>query len=305
MSLSHEDNLKNIRNISTNIKEVFKFNDERKANIEDQEALLEKEISDRSRILGNSTIASEKLSTVLKDYNHWISDLKQRNREQADLQTKINSIEYELKLKREEKDRIDLKSAQSFLVKTRTILRDVETILLETKELKFSEFVEKLQIKSNHYFQKINVNAFTGSIVFIKRKNTRGKIFVDVELQENGQSFFAPNQSLLTSMHISILFAISEIASETREEKYPMIFDAPTSSFGENKSSEFLNMIYNTNNQKILLIKDFISTDTNSDNLSIKPDFYKVKRDKAFWLKLERPFDPLNLKTIETKIIAI
>jgi DNA sulfur modification protein DndD len=45
-------------------------------------------------------------------------------------------------------------------------------------------------------------------------------------------------------MHISILFAISELASENREESYPMIFDAPTSSFGETKSAEFLNLIY-------------------------------------------------------------
>ena len=33
-----------------------------------------------------------------------------------------------------------------------------------------------------------------------------------------------------------------------------MIFDAPTSSFGENKSSEFLNLIFETNNQKILFV---------------------------------------------------
>ncbi len=305
MSVAHEDNLKNLRNVSTNIKELFQFNEERKANIEEQETLLEKEINERAKILGNSSLAAEKLSTVLKDYNHWISDLKQRNREHSDLQTKIASIDAELKIKRDEKDKIDLKSAQSFLVKTRAILRDIETIFNDTKELKFTEFVEKLQETSNQYFQKINVNAFTGNIVFLKRKNSSGKIIVDVELQENDQPFFAPNQSLLTSMHISVLFAISEIATETREENYPMIFDAPTSSFGENKSSEFLNLIYETNNQKILLIKDFLVNDKASKTLSIKPEFENIKRDKAFWLKLERPFDPLNLKTIETKIIAL
>ena len=84
-----------------------------------------------------------------------------------------------------------------------------------------------------------------------------------------------------------------------------MIFDAPTSSFGENKSSEFLNLIYETNNQKILLIKDFLVNDKASKTLSIKPEFENIKRDKAFWLKLDRPFDPLNLKTIETKIITL
>lgn len=305
MSLAHEDNLKSLRTVSTNIKELFKFNEERKSDIEEQKSLLEKEVNERAKILGNSNLAAEKLSTVLKDYNNWISDLKQRNREHSDLQIRIAAIDADLKLKRDEKDRIDLKSAQLFLVKTRAILRDIETIFNDTKELKFTEFVDKLQDTSNQYFQKINVNAFTGNIVFLQRKTSNGKFIVDVELQENGQPFFAPNQSLLTSMHISVLFAISEIATENREEKYPMIFDAPTSSFGENKSSEFLNLIYETNNQKILLIKDFLVNDKASKTLSVKPEFENIKRDKAFWLKLERPFDALNLKTIETKIITL
>jgi DNA sulfur modification protein DndD len=131
------------------------------------------------------------------------------------------------------------------------------------------------------------------------------KIVVDIELQEDGRIFYKPNQSLLTSMHISILFAISELASETREEKYPMIYDAPTSSFGENKSAEFLNLIYETHNQKILLIKDFLATDKETKALSIKKEFDNVKRNKAFWVKLERPFDPQNLKTINTQVITL
>ena len=79
----------------------------------------------------------------------------------------------------------------------------------------------------------------------------------------------------------------------------------PTSSFGENKSAEFLNLIYETQNQKILLIKDFLVTDKKAKTLSIKKEFDNVKRNKAFWVKLKRPFDPQNLKTINTQVIAL
>jgi DNA sulfur modification protein DndD len=106
-------------------------------------------------------------------------------------------------------------------------------------------------------------------------------------------------------MHISILFAISQLVSEIKEENFPMIFDAPTSSFGENKTAQFLNLIYNTGNQKILLIKDFLQTDKQSKTLSIKKEFDQVKRNRAFWVKLERPFDPYNLKTINTQVITL
>ena len=162
----------------------------------------------------------------------------------------------------------------------------------------------KLETKSNNIFKQINIDAFTGTIVFTRR-NKVNRTIVEVELQEDGRTFYKPNQSLLTSMHISILFAISELASEIKEENFPMIFDAPTSSFGENKTAQFLNLIFETENQKILLIKDFLHTDKATKTLSIKKEFENVRRHKAFWVKLERPFDANNLKTINSQVITL
>jgi DNA sulfur modification protein DndD len=304
LCLSHEDNLKNLRLIRTKIKELFEFNDERKKDIAELNEQLEKEKSEREQILGNSSLAEEKLIDVLKNYNAWQRDLKVRNQEQIEYTTKIKNINEGLRVKRDEKDKIDTSSANSFLIKTRNILRDIEKVFNDTKEKKFDDFIIKLQTKSNNFFKTINIDAFTGTIVF-RRRNKTNRTIVEVDLQEDGRTFYKPNQSLLTSMHISILFAISELASEIKEENFPMIFDAPTSSFGENKTAQFLNLIFETENQKILLIKDFLHTDKVSKNLSIKKEFENVRRDKAFWVKLERPFDPINLKTINTQVITL
>lgn len=304
LSISHEDNIKKLRLIRTKIKELFEFNDDRKKEIEVLNEKLENEKSEREKIVGNSGVGADKLSDVLKNYNAWQRDLKNSNQEQIDYTTKLKSLEYELKVKKEEKDKIDTSSANSFLIKTRNILRDIETIFIDTKEKKFDEFIEKLQTKSNNFFKTINIDAFTGTIVFTKR-NKVNRTIVKVELQEDGRTFYKPNQSLLTSMHISILFAISELASEIQEENFPMIFDAPTSSFGENKTSQFLNLIFETENQKILLIKDFLHTDKVTKTLSIKKEFESVRRNKAFWVKLERPFDANNLKTINSQVITL
>ena len=167
LSISHEDNLKNLRLIRTKIKDLFEFNDERKKDIEELKEQLDKEKTERDRILGNSSIAEEKLIDVLKNYNSWQRDLKNRNQDQVDYTTKLKSLESELKAKKEEKDKIDTSSASSFLIKTRNILRDIETIFIDTKEKKFDEFIEKLQTKSNNFFKTINIDAFTGTIVFI------------------------------------------------------------------------------------------------------------------------------------------
>ncbi|REA58217.1 hypothetical protein DSL64_21665 [Dyadobacter luteus] len=304
LSISHEDNLKNLRLIRSRIEDLFKFNIDRKKDIEDLTEQLEREITERERILGNSSIAEEKLSDVLRNYNAWHRDLKVRNQEQVNYTTQIENIESKLREKKEEKDKIDTNSANEFLIKTRDILRDIELIFTQTKDKKFDDFIDKLQNKSNIFFKTINVDSFTGMIVFAKR-NKVNRTIVEVELREADRTFYKPNQSLLTSMHISILFAISELATEIKEENFPMIFDAPTSSFGENKTAQFLNLIFETRSQKVLLIKDFLQTDKLTRALSIKKEFENVRRDKAFWVKLERPFDSNNLKTINSQVITL
>ncbi len=304
LSISHEDNLKNLRLIRTKIKELFEFNEARKKDLAELNEQLLNEKIEREKIIGKSNIAEEKLIDVLKNYNTWQKDLTNKNIEKVDYASKLEKLNAEIDKITERKDNIDTQSANSFEIQTRNILRDIETIFIDTKKKKFDEFIDKLQIKSNIFFKKINIDAFTGTIVFIPR-NKINRTIVELELQEDGRTFYKPNQSLLTSMHISILFAISELASEIKEENFPMIFDAPTSSFGENKTAQFLNLIFETENQKILLIKDFLYTDKATKTLSIKKEFENVRRDKAFWVKLERPFDPNNLKTINSQVIPV
>lgn len=304
LSVSHEDNLASLRGVRENIKDLFEFNSDRKKDLEELEEKHANELAEREKIIGSSSIGGEKLVSVLKNYNAWQRDLKGYNKDLVEYKKQIRDIENDLKQKKAEKDAIDIKSANAFLIKTRDILRDVETIFKSTKESKFDEFIEMLQAKSNEIFERINVESFTGTIIF-RKKTVGGKTTIVIELQEDGRTFHKPNQSLLTSMHISILFAISALATELREESYPMIFDAPTSSFGETKSAEFLNLIHETGHQKLLLIKDFLVLDGKTKKLSVKKEFSKVKRDKAFWIQLERPFDKKNLKTLNTQVITL
>lgn len=300
----HEDGLRDLREVKKDIKDLFEFNEKRKEDIVQYEKDLEKEKEERDKILGDSKLKEDDLVAVLKNYNSWQEDLTIKNKVLLREERSLNEIKAELRSKKAEKDKIDLESANNFLVKTREILRDIKTIFKDTKAQKFDEFIQRLQNKSNEFFGRINVDSFTGTIVFTKQKR-KDKVTIDVELEENGRIFYKPNTSLLTSMHISILFAISELASEAREEKYPLIFDAPTSSFGDNKTTEFLNLIYETGNQKILLLKDFLATSTSNKSLEIQKDFEDVKRDKAFWIRLERPFDSKDLTTINTEVISL
>lgn len=57
-----------------------------------------------------------------------------------------------------------------------------------------------------------------------------------------------PSGSQETIKYISVLFAISDFTHQKRDEDYPLIFDAATSSFGEAKEQDFYNVIDNIKN---------------------------------------------------------
>ncbi|MBP7508992.1 MAG: AAA family ATPase [Prolixibacteraceae bacterium] len=305
LAVSHEDNLSKLRSVKRTIRDLFDFNKKRREELESLQQKLNIEISEREKVIGSSSLGAEKLGSVLKNYNGWQRDLTNKNKELTDYKKQLKEIDEKLKQKKTEKDAIDTQNVNTFLLKTREVLRDIEEIFNSTKQKKFDEFIQILQKKSNSIFERINIEAFTGTIVFNK-KTIAGKDIVKIELQESdGRIFHLPNQSLLTSMHISILLAISELAAEYSEESYPMIFDAPTSSFGETKTSQFLNLIYENTNQKILLIKDFLVLNEKTNKLEIKKEFSGVKRNKAFWICLERPFNKKNLSTLNTQVIVL
>lgn len=304
LGTNHEESLKDLKNIKSHIKDRFQFNQDRLLDIQNLQTQLDDEKEERRKLLGQSSVGEDGLADLFKNYSSWQKDLSDRKDDYRKWDERIKELEKELRQQKADKNKLDVSEGNKFLINTRDILVDIETIFNDTKEKNFDIFIQDLQSKSNAIFKRINIDAFTGTILFSKRSE-RNKTVIDIELQEGNRTFHMPNQSLETSMHISILFAISELAQNRDDEMYPMIFDAPTSSFGENKTSQFLNLINETDNQKILLIKDFLKTDSVTKQLTVKPEFEKVQRSKAFWVKLERPFDSNDLTTINSNVITL
>jgi DNA sulfur modification protein DndD len=305
LATNHDTSILKFRSVIPEIQDKFEFNKSREEDSANLQDLIDREKLERTKILGDSSLGEDRLLDVIKNYNQWQADIRNANRSKDTLDHQYKEACEILDSKIEQRDKIGEQSANNFLIKKRDLLKDIEKIFKETKERKFDEFLKKLEDKSNEILAKINVDAFLGKIIFIKKRSTSNHTGINVELvQSDGTPFIAPNQSLETSMHIAVLFAISDLAAGKKIEEYPLIFDAPTSSFGESKTSTFLNLLHNNSNQKILLLKDFIVK--NDDNkLSIKKEFDLVKRNKAFWVRLERPFDNGKLSTINTLVSEI
>ena len=103
-----------------------------------------------------------------------------------------------------------------------------------------------------------------------------------------------PSGSQRTVMYISVLFAISSFTQQKREEDYPLIFDAATSSFGDSKEGEFYNVISNVKKQCIIVTKDFITKGEvrRNDIQGLECPVYRIKKAKGF--------DANNMATIRT-----
>lgn len=305
MATNHDSSILRFRSVIPEIKDKFEFNKSREEDSLKLQEQIDKEKLERTKILGDSSLEEDRLLDVIKNYNQWQTDINNANRSRVTLEFQHKEASDFLAEKISQKDKIGEQSASHYLISKRDILKDIEKIFKDTKERKFDEFLKKLEDKSNEILAKINVDAFLGKIIFIKKKSVTNHSGINVELvQSDGTPFIAPNQSLETSMHIAVLFAISDLAAVKKMEEYPLIFDAPTSSFGESKTSSFLNLLHNNTNQKILLLKDFIIKN-DENKLSIKKEFDSVKRNKAFWVRLERPFDNGKLNTINTLVSEI
>ena len=304
LSDNYTKRLIDIRKIEPDLKDVFEFNERKNQELKELEKSLEKEEREIQKIIAKSKGESE-LVNIYENVKAWNKQELDIEKSKVRLESEINNLKRELKELVSEKEGIDSKEAKRFLIDTRDILRDIETIFQDTRELKYDEFIDLINFKSNEIFSTINVDDFTGKINLRKYSDSRGEQ-IKVELLTTDGEYENPNQSLETTMHMSILFAISEIASEISSEgagNYPMIFDAPTSSFGLKKTMDFLNLVHSTDKQRIILTYEFVGRDDNGNQV-IEEEFNSVKRSKAFWLRRDS-FVKEDLSTINTNVTTL
>lgn len=95
------------------------------------------------------------------------------------------------------------------------------------------------------------------------------------------------------------MFAISDFTQEKREEDYPLIFDAATSSFGDSKEEDFYNVIDKIQKQCIIVTKDFIEKGKLNEK-AIKDLTCSVYR-----INKAPNFDQSNMATVRTIINKI
>ena len=132
---------------------------------------------------------------------------------------------------------------------------------------------------------------------------------MDVILRDNRDAIIThPNNSLLTTKCISVILALAEFNQEKQDGNgYPLILDAPTSSFDSGKEKSFYQSISDLSSQCIIMTKSFLFKE-NEDKGEYVVDkaglegidcpVYRIKKNVE-------GFDQQDLSTIETIVEPI
>jgi len=155
-----------------------------------------------------------------------------------------------------------------------------------------------LEEQANSYLKLLNENDFYGIIRI--RRSVDGSARIDL-YSENGYIISDPGGAQRTTMYMSVLFAISRITTLKREHDYPLIFDAPTSSFEVYKEDVFYNVIDKIDKQCIIVTKDLLLSDDETGQKKLNMNKIQQLTCSVYRISKAAGYNPLDLSTIKTE----
>ena len=262
------------------------------------ESKLQDTLDEKSRLLIQAGNVSE---TVLeKNYKDIIGLYEQKGRAEVrltEMKNDLSLLENQLSGYQKELDELNPSSSQVKILKdVHRALEEINKAFTNAKESNLRRFLHELEDKANEYLDILSANDFHGMVRLYKTADESTEIKL---ISSNNTEITKPSGSQKTEMYISVLFAISDFTKEKRDEDYPLIFDAATSSFGDSKEEEFYNVIDGLDKQCIIVTKDFMTKGVvrakDIDKLSCP--VYRIKKADGF--------DKNNMATIRTIITKL
>ena len=148
----------------------------------------------------------------------------------------------------------------------------------------------------------LNKNDFRGLIRIVQTASDSAEIKL---FSSNGTPIKNPGGAQETTMYMSLLFAISDLTTLKREEDYPLIFDAPTSSFENFKENVFYNIIDKIQKQCIIVTKDLLEVDKLTGKKTLNEAQIEALTCSVYRIEKQTGYNETDLSTIRTIITPI
>lgn len=293
-----EYNQDKINNLLNTIKEATEFNEARKSEVKKIQESIEIEEETKKKLLAqNDSLTEDQLQNAYENIRNWWDYRSQAEKQIVILEKEEKELATQLESVQRDYDNLATTSVASTYGKVHTVLRKIQSAFENAREKNTQDFLSLLEGKANLYLEKLNIDGFYGIIRILKAPEG----FARIVLQDKNDSFVvSPNQALKTTMYMSVLFAVSELTTIKRENDYPLIFDAPTSSFAPQKESDFFNVISDIKKQCIIFTKSFLT-----DQGALDTDKINSLHCKIYRMEKKRPFNKLDLSTIQTIITPV
>jgi len=288
-----------IVNIATTIKDRLILINDRKKELEK----INKEITDaedeKNRLLIQSPGLSEDL--LDKNFNDFkgfletksraekrVHDLKNRldnlNKEKEEIQAEFNTLE-------------PTNSTTKVYQRVHVILEQIMKAFDNAKKKNIDNFLYLLEEHANYYLKLLNEKDFHGIVKL--RKPESGSARIEL-YSENGYIISDPGGAQRTTMYMSVLFAISNITTLKRDQDYPLVFDAPTSSFELYKEDVFYNVIDKIDKQCIIITKDLLESSEVNGLKTINKNKINQLTCSVYQISKAPGYNPLDLTSIKT-----
>ena len=296
------DNLADITKLSKNIHESIAFNNRLHDDVTKIEANLNNEVEQKKRILAQTDGLSEE--QLLANYENISNWFKQKNEAEKRIDIlKGLRIQHQENLDEAQGELSKLAEGTSAAIyaKIAHVIRQISDAFKNAKETNKKRLLHSIEDEANIFLERLNSNDFKGTIRILEKTNGQGEAIL---MNNDNTRIFTPNTALRTTYLMSVLFAIGKLSSLRDKTEFPLIFDAPTSSFTDAKESEFFNVIGSLDKQVIIVTKSFLKETSNNDVIL---DMEKVNNinGRLFRIEKKKPYDDKKLGTIQTVITKI
>jgi len=300
------DNLDKITKMRRSILELISLNNRLHNDIKKIDDNLDQAYETKKRILSQTDgLTEDQLMANFNNISSWMDKQKSAkdrigvlNNQRIIHQQKLDDAQSQLAKLAEGTE------AQLY-VKTWQMISQIKKAFENAKELNKKRLLMNIEDKANVYLDKLNTDDFKGRIRILEVPGKKGQGQGEAVLTNtDGTRIFNPNTALKTTYLMSVLFAIGQLSSERKETEFPLIFDAPTSSFADAKESEFFKVVSQLDKQIVIVTKSFLKEDGHGGMIL---DQNKVDGidGSVYRIEKKRPFDDRDLGTIQTVITKI
>lgn len=288
-----------VAELTTEIFDTLALVDRFKEELAKAEEKLQEAEDDKARLLIQTEgVTEQQLDLSFHNLKGYFAQRERANTRLAELKAELERYEEKKREIEDQYNKLDPGSSVAKIYqRAHILLRRVADAFKDAKEINLKRFLKEIEYKANYYLAQLNTGDFHGIIRLVRTADNNTEIRL---LSANQRLITDPSGSQLTTMYMSVLFAISELTSSKRDENYPLIFDAPTSSFGGMKESGFYNIIDKLDKQCIIVTKDLLTDDGTLDEAKIDKltcSVYRIKKASGF--------DATNLATIRTTVTPI